>query len=349
MTKNGNGDSPNAAALFEAANKLRGSVESAEYKHLVLGLLFLKYISDSFEQRRAAARGRALRPGQRRATSRTRTSGAEILEDRDEYARRERVLGAGGRALGEAARRRVAAGHRQADRRRARRDRAREPGPAERAAARLRPRAAVGRADGLAGRDDRQDRLRHGSREGARHPRSHLRVLHQGVRARRGPPRRRVLHARAGRAPARRDARAARRSRARPCLRLLRPVRPVGPVHRGARRQPGQDLDLRPGAQPGDLADRADEPRDPRPLRRDQVHRGRLAARRRVPDAEGRLRDGESAVQPVGVVHAGDPRRRPLGLRHAASRERELRLDPALPLPPRARTAALGSSWRTAR
>jgi hypothetical protein len=38
---NGNGDSPNAAALFEAANKLRGSVESSEYKHLVLGLLFL--------------------------------------------------------------------------------------------------------------------------------------------------------------------------------------------------------------------------------------------------------------------------------------------------------------------
>lgn len=28
-------DSPNVAALFEAANKLRGSVESAEYKHLV--------------------------------------------------------------------------------------------------------------------------------------------------------------------------------------------------------------------------------------------------------------------------------------------------------------------------
>ncbi|PZS07971.1 MAG: hypothetical protein DLM64_13670 [Solirubrobacterales bacterium] len=46
-------DSPNVAALFEAANKLRGSVESAEYKHLVLGLLFLKYISDAFEQRRA--------------------------------------------------------------------------------------------------------------------------------------------------------------------------------------------------------------------------------------------------------------------------------------------------------
>jgi type I restriction enzyme M protein len=45
-------DNPNGAALFEAANKLRGSVESAEYKHLVLGLIFLKYISDSFDFRR---------------------------------------------------------------------------------------------------------------------------------------------------------------------------------------------------------------------------------------------------------------------------------------------------------
>ena len=47
----GAGDGPNGAALFEAANKLRGSVESSEYKHLVLGLLFLKYISDAFDQR----------------------------------------------------------------------------------------------------------------------------------------------------------------------------------------------------------------------------------------------------------------------------------------------------------
>ena len=43
---------PSKTALFEAANKLRGSVESAEYKHLVLGLIFLKYISDSFTLRR---------------------------------------------------------------------------------------------------------------------------------------------------------------------------------------------------------------------------------------------------------------------------------------------------------
>jgi type I restriction enzyme M protein len=38
--------------LWDAANKLRGSVESSEYKHIVLSLIFLKFISDTFEKRR---------------------------------------------------------------------------------------------------------------------------------------------------------------------------------------------------------------------------------------------------------------------------------------------------------
>ncbi|QWV00070.1 type I restriction-modification system subunit M [Francisella salimarina] len=38
--------------LWESANKLRGSVESSEYKHIVLGLIFLKFVSDTFEERR---------------------------------------------------------------------------------------------------------------------------------------------------------------------------------------------------------------------------------------------------------------------------------------------------------
>ena len=40
------------AALWESANKLRGAVEPAEYKHVVLSLIFLKYASDKFEERR---------------------------------------------------------------------------------------------------------------------------------------------------------------------------------------------------------------------------------------------------------------------------------------------------------
>ncbi|QVY61947.1 type I restriction-modification system subunit M [Cytobacillus gottheilii] len=39
--------------LWDSANKLRGSVEASEYKHVVLGLIFLKFASDKFEKRKA--------------------------------------------------------------------------------------------------------------------------------------------------------------------------------------------------------------------------------------------------------------------------------------------------------
>lgn len=37
--------------LWDTANKLRGSVESSEYKHVVLSLIFFKMVSDKFEER----------------------------------------------------------------------------------------------------------------------------------------------------------------------------------------------------------------------------------------------------------------------------------------------------------
>jgi type I restriction enzyme M protein len=40
------------AQLWEMADALRGSMDAAEYKHVVLGLIFLKYISDAFEEQR---------------------------------------------------------------------------------------------------------------------------------------------------------------------------------------------------------------------------------------------------------------------------------------------------------
>ena len=39
--------------LWATADKLRANMDAAEYKHIVLGLIFLKYISDSFAGRRA--------------------------------------------------------------------------------------------------------------------------------------------------------------------------------------------------------------------------------------------------------------------------------------------------------
>src|SRR5216110_2045529 len=42
------------ATLWQAADKLRNNLDAAEYKHVVLGLIFLKYISDAFEERHAS-------------------------------------------------------------------------------------------------------------------------------------------------------------------------------------------------------------------------------------------------------------------------------------------------------
>ncbi len=54
---NGNGNGANLgfeATLWAAADKMRNNMDAAEYKHVVLGLIFLKYISDAFDERHAA-------------------------------------------------------------------------------------------------------------------------------------------------------------------------------------------------------------------------------------------------------------------------------------------------------
>ena len=70
---NGNGkggDLGFEAELFKAADKLRGNMEPSDYKHVALGLIFLKHISDSFEAKRAELLA----------------DYPEGAEDRDEYA-----------------------------------------------------------------------------------------------------------------------------------------------------------------------------------------------------------------------------------------------------------------------
>lgn len=51
-SSNGNGSAHIGfeAKLWLAADKLRSNMDAAEYKHVVLGLIFLNYISDSFEE-----------------------------------------------------------------------------------------------------------------------------------------------------------------------------------------------------------------------------------------------------------------------------------------------------------
>ena len=67
--------------LWRAADKLRGSMDASQYKDFVLGLVFLKYLSDSFEERRRQVREEVLAEGIPEARL------SEFLEDKDEYTR----------------------------------------------------------------------------------------------------------------------------------------------------------------------------------------------------------------------------------------------------------------------
>ena len=53
---------PLEVVLWKAADKLRKNIDAAEYKHIVLGLIFLKYISDTFTARTAELAARLRDP-----------------------------------------------------------------------------------------------------------------------------------------------------------------------------------------------------------------------------------------------------------------------------------------------
>ena len=69
ITKQHSGDLGFEADLFKAADKLRGNMEPSDYKHVALGLIFLKYISDAFEAKHKALLA----------------EDAQAAEDKDEY------------------------------------------------------------------------------------------------------------------------------------------------------------------------------------------------------------------------------------------------------------------------
>ncbi|MDA8129632.1 MAG: class I SAM-dependent DNA methyltransferase [Betaproteobacteria bacterium] len=74
-----NTDLAYADTLWKSADTLRGQIDAAEYKHVVLGLLFLKYISDSFAARRDALKAEL------EADGITGEQCEALLESRDEY------------------------------------------------------------------------------------------------------------------------------------------------------------------------------------------------------------------------------------------------------------------------
>jgi type I restriction enzyme M protein len=70
--------------LWAAADKMRGHMDAAEYKHVVLGLVFLKYISDAFEERHVYLLKEAANPKSDLYVREERAR-YSVAEDRDEY------------------------------------------------------------------------------------------------------------------------------------------------------------------------------------------------------------------------------------------------------------------------
>ncbi|HCY18912.1 MAG: N-6 DNA methylase [Deltaproteobacteria bacterium GWC2_42_51] len=70
--------------LWQAADKMRGHMDPAEYKHVVLGLIFLKYISDAFEERRSQLESSAKDPSSEYYVKEPEARYG-IIEDRDGY------------------------------------------------------------------------------------------------------------------------------------------------------------------------------------------------------------------------------------------------------------------------
>ncbi len=74
--------------LWATADKLRANMDAAEYKHLVLGLIFVKYISDTFAARRAELTARLTDPADAYFLSDATPESLQAeLEDRDYYGR----------------------------------------------------------------------------------------------------------------------------------------------------------------------------------------------------------------------------------------------------------------------
>ena len=73
------------STLWEAANKLRAQMDAAEYKHIVLGLIFLKYISDTFVKQQEKVRSMVSDPSSDYFISEDPAEYEEELEERDYY------------------------------------------------------------------------------------------------------------------------------------------------------------------------------------------------------------------------------------------------------------------------
>src|SRR5258708_33655509 len=65
--------------LWKAADKLRGSLSASQYKDVILGLVFLKYVSDAYDERRDAIRADLMGEGYDEDQI------LELIDDPEEY------------------------------------------------------------------------------------------------------------------------------------------------------------------------------------------------------------------------------------------------------------------------
>ena len=303
------------SVLWDAANKLRNNMDAAEYKHVVLGLIFLKYVSDVFDRRRRELDA-LIRDEASDYFMPTDAARAVILESRDEYTS-EGVFW-------------IPEGHRWSDLRAA----AKQPDigaridvamdaiekenptlkgvlPKNYARRELTP-AMLGGLIDMFSRDDL-----------AAAENDDLDVLGrvyeyflgkfasaEGKLGGEFYTPRPIVAADGG------DARTVQRPRLRPGLRVGRHVRSGRPVRARPRRAPQRHLRLRPGAEPHHLAAGQDEPRPARHRRQPRPPMGRLVPRRPAPRPARRLHPGQPPIQHLRLGRRSTSRRPPLGLRH---------------------------------
>jgi type I restriction enzyme M protein len=234
------------ADLFKAADKLRGNMEPSDYKHVALGLIFLKYISDAFEARHAQLLAEGC---------------AAAAEDKDEYLADNIFWVPKEARWSHLQANAKQARHRHADRRRHARHREGQrilkgvlpKDYARPALNKVMLGELIDLISGIALNEGKA------TLQGRARPR--LRILPRPVRRRRRQARRRVLHAALRGAHAGRNAGALPGPCLRPLLRQRRHVRAEREVRRRTRWAHRRHRHLRAGKQLHHLAAGQDEPR----------------------------------------------------------------------------------------
>ena len=284
--------------LWAAADQMRGHMDPSEYKHVVLGLIFLKYISDAFQEHYEQLTPVDGRPGQR------------VLH----RARRRRATRCWRTATSTWPR--TSSGCRKQARWTYLQDNAKQPDigqiiddamvAIEQANPSLKgvlPKdyARPDAQQAAPGRAHRPDRHHRPGRQGEPLARTSWAGSTSTSWAALPTPR-----ASAAASSTRRsrivqllvaDAGALPGPRLRPLLRLGRHVRAVGAVCRGARRQPARHRHLRPGVQPHHLAAVQDEPGHPRHRRQHRPQQRRHLPQRPAQGPARRLHPGQPALQ----------------------------------------------------